>query len=210
MVTLLENPVSERVLRPACSFATTGRKEKAMKNMPCFLIMSAFLAVFIGCQASTSPLTTPKTTYASTVAPPVSKPKDVGRQERRQMEFNCFINGEFNVSSDGQTLSMKTGCIQDKPDGDTIAMLRTNDTKVNRIPGKEAFRSLCRNASLTVRDQGNGQLQVYLHYRDATGIHHFAMSPRPDKEYRYSFAELVPETVHPIGESRLIEIERAE
>ena len=207
-----------------------------MRSLPYFLALLAFLASIVGCQATTAPAT-PKVAHAAPSAvatrPPAPSPKSedppigslyndlqdgpFGRYlrgepeptERRQVEFLCVVTGEFNVAPDGQQLLMEKWCVEAVPPGNGgIAMMQVEDTKVDRMPGKHVFRIMFRDAVVSVQDLGAGKREVRLHYRDPNGVfHHVDLTPRTGEKYEYSFADLSPDTVEPLGESSTMEVQ---
>ncbi|MFH0838547.1 MAG: hypothetical protein V1880_04755 [Patescibacteria group bacterium] len=123
--------------------------------------------------------------------------------EHRKAEYFCIVTGEFNIAPDGDKLLMETWCTEDKPaPGSGMSLLHPADTEAPRVPGKHVFRILFKDAVVSVAEI-DGQKEVRLHYRDPVGqFHDVLLPPQQGKKYEYSFADLSPDTVKPIGVTR--------
>jgi hypothetical protein len=201
-----------------------------MCSVPRFLLLVSFLATFIGCQATTP---TPIAKMASITAPakisptPSPRSKDPpgslyndeilngplarlmrGEAVPEVVEFVCVPTGNFNLSQADDQLLFQTMCVERHP-GEKVAVLHVNDDIAYRIPSERfSFKVRFWNTTVSVRILGQTK-EVRLHYLDANGaIQHVPLPEQTGKEYRYSFADLTPDTIEPIGEVRTLEIER--
>lgn len=206
-----------------------------MKTRPCFLALFGFLTAVIGCQTA-MPMA-PANIKATPIAniKPLPAPEPIGslyndednalarymRGEAIETDPNgpttksrvlymCIVTGKFNLADDEQSLTMETWCVESRPTGGGgISMIQVEDTKADRVPGKHVFRILFRDATVSVQNLSGGLREVRLHYQDPQGtFHHVSLTSRPGEKYQYSFAELSPDTIEPLGEERLIEVER--
>jgi|GEM_PF-5552965 len=196
-----------------------------MKTLPLFLML---LAIFtVGCQAA-SPAPSVKApvavSSAKTAARPPASPLTLYNEELANgplarmlrgeavpevVEFMCIQTGNFNLSPDDEKLLFQTMCVERNPTSGKVRVLHVRDSIAMRLPGKHVFRIQFQDSVVSVQDLGRGKREVVLHYRDGRGTFHEVTLPEQNgKEYRYSFANLTPDTVEPIGEIRTLEIER--
>jgi hypothetical protein len=127
--------------------------------------------------------------------------------ERVTIEAMCLPTGEFNLAADGESLRMETWCVERHADA-TPAIVPTAETVSYRVPGHNIFRISFRNAFVSV-ESVNGKSEVRLNYQDTNGaVHYVALPARKGQRYSYSFAQLSPDTVEPLGEPRVLEIDR--
>jgi hypothetical protein len=215
----------KRAVRPSRDRSRRQRdKKKSMRTVPCLLALVAIWATSChapahapGAKAAAAPSAPiaskrpPRTSYTEEdiAKSPLAR---IARGEpvRESVEFICVPTGNFNLSptSDDELL-FQMGCAERNPVGNAVATAMVNDSVAPRFPGKHVFKVLFENSTVSVQELGGGKRQVRLHYLDAGGtFHHTTLPKQEGKEYSYSFASLTPEVVVPIGEARVLEIER--
>lgn len=129
--------------------------------------------------------------------------------------FLCVVTGEFNIAPGGNKLLMETWCVEEHPiPGLGVTLMPVEDTVARRDPGKRVFRILYKDANVSVKFV-RGKLSVYLLYtekpkgdNEERKDHKVLLPVRKEKKYAYSFSDLSPETVEPLGTRRMIEIDR--
>lgn len=196
-----------------------------MMYLPRFLTMLAVLATLLGCQAP-APLPTPTTPAIAHVPKPAhplspytdevdnsplarylrGEPLNDPPPKAEPTRAMCVQSGAFNIASDGQSLLMETYCVTNIAGGKEGQQV--DDTVAPRIDGSK-FRISFDRATVSVRQLPGGKREVRLHYHDRNSGSNsreivLTLPERPGEQYKYSFEDLSPLKIRPIGEVRML------
>lgn len=127
--------------------------------------------------------------------------RDGEDEDMPKARYTCIATGEFNLSPALDHLLMETWCVGDTGDGGKI-VIHVDDQQAPRA--NSHFEIPFGGEARVVIGTGS-ELTLELRYKDNAGNPKALPLPkRGETRYEFSFADLVPDYIAPLGEHRVM------